>query len=533
MHSPTTSPAMRSSGPRSHCDMDRVHQSRPHVSRHAGEWVVSYSTQIPRRFGSALVHVEQRVESLRRALAASDNRFEITVLDARTGNVVLGSRAPQQTGSELGVPGDARFRELVGATEDGVRKLGNLRAVYRHLGVAADSENDWIVVASAPRVRAASLVGVNSLPIALALLGVLLIGAAMARRWVRTSKDALTDALTGLGNRRKLVDDLSRGCWLATAERRSTSCSTTSTGSRTTTTRSVTRPGTRCSVASAPARRRRGSDGTAYRLGGDEFCVVDRSAVEGIDEIARRDDRGALRPRRGLRSTAPHGAVVLPTTRATSRVPCGRRPAALRGQAERAPLVEPPEHRRAPAGAARARPELGSTTCTTSAISPPPSARASGSRRRSSTCSASPASCTTSARSRSRTRSCPSPARSTRTEWAIVRQHTIIGERISRAAPALAQVAKLVRSSHERYDGTGYPEGIAGSEIPLGSRIVAVCDAFDAMIGPRPYRLGMTEEAALAELRGCAGTQFDPAVVEAFCACTRRVATEDQRSSSR
>ena len=112
-------------------------------------------------------------------------------------------------------------------------------------------------------------------------------------------------------------------------------------------------------------------------------------------------------------------------------------------------------------------------------------------------------------------------------EWAIVRQHTIIGERILAAAPALSQVAKLVRSSHERYDGTGYPEGMAGSEIPLGSRIVAVCDAFDAMIGPRPYRRGMTEEAAIAELRGCAGTQFDPKVVEAFCA----LRTEDGAAS--
>lgn len=88
----------------------RVHQSRPHVSRHAGEWVVSYSTRVPRRSGAALVHVEQRVESLRRALGDSANQFEIAVLDARTGAIVLDSRSPQQTGSELGLPGDARFR---------------------------------------------------------------------------------------------------------------------------------------------------------------------------------------------------------------------------------------------------------------------------------------------------------------------------------------------------------------------------------------------------------------------------------------
>ncbi len=103
-------------------------------------------------------------------------------------------------------------------------------------------------------------------------------------------------------------------------------------------------------------------------------------------------------------------------------------------------------------------------------------------------------------------------------EWAIVHQHTLIGERILAAAPALSQVAKLVRSSHERYDGSGYPEGKAADEIPLGSRVVAVCDAFDAMIGPRPYRLGMSEEVALAELRRCAGSQFDPAIIEVFFA---------------
>ena len=71
---------------------------------------------------------------------------------------------------------------------------------------------------------------------------------------------------------------------------------------------------------------------------------------------------------------------------------------------------------------------------------------------------------------------------------------------------------------HKRYDGIGYPEGMRGDEIPLGARIVAVCDAFDAMIGPRPYRLGMSEEGALAELRRCAGTQFDPEIVDVFCA---------------
>ena len=102
-------------------------------------------------------------------------------------------------------------------------------------------------------------------------------------------------------------------------------------------------------------------------------------------------------------------------------------------------------------------------------------------------------------------------------EWGFVRQHTVIGERILSAAPALMPVAKLVRSSHEHWDGSGYPDGLAGEAIPLGARIVSVCDAFDAMITSRPYRESRSVEEALEELRTCAGTQFDPAVVTAFC----------------
>ena len=76
-------------------------------------------------------------------------------------------------------------------------------------------------------------------------------------------------------------------------------------------------------------------------------------------------------------------------------------------------------------------------------------------------------------------------------EWAFMRRHTLVGERILAAAPALADVARLVRSSHERFDGSGYPDGLAGVSIPLGSRVIAVCDAWDAMITDRPYRRAM------------------------------------------
>jgi diguanylate cyclase (GGDEF)-like protein len=102
-------------------------------------------------------------------------------------------------------------------------------------------------------------------------------------------------------------------------------------------------------------------------------------------------------------------------------------------------------------------------------------------------------------------------------EWSLMRNHTLIGERILASAPAMAPVARLVRSTHERWDGDGYPDGLAGQEIPLGSRVIAVCDAFMAMTQQRPWRTIKSHEEALDELRNCAGTQFDPELVERFC----------------
>jgi diguanylate cyclase (GGDEF)-like protein len=102
-------------------------------------------------------------------------------------------------------------------------------------------------------------------------------------------------------------------------------------------------------------------------------------------------------------------------------------------------------------------------------------------------------------------------------EREFVHGHTVIGERILWAAPALRRASKLVRSSHERHDGTGYPDALPGDQVPLGARIIAACDAYDAMVSDRPYRAALSPEEAIAELRRCAGTQFDPQVVDALC----------------
>jgi two-component system cell cycle response regulator len=102
-------------------------------------------------------------------------------------------------------------------------------------------------------------------------------------------------------------------------------------------------------------------------------------------------------------------------------------------------------------------------------------------------------------------------------EWRLMRTHTVIGERILNAAPALVPVARIVRSSHERWDGKGYPDALAGEEIPFGSRLVHICDAYDAMTEDRPYSPAISPAEALAELHRHAGTQFDPVLVEAVC----------------
>ena len=101
-------------------------------------------------------------------------------------------------------------------------------------------------------------------------------------------------------------------------------------------------------------------------------------------------------------------------------------------------------------------------------------------------------------------------------EREFMRKHTVIGERIISSAPALVPVARLVRFSHERWDGSGYPDGLQGDQIPLGSRVVAVCDAYQAMISERPYSVSMLPARAIEELQRNAGSQFDPAVVAAF-----------------
>jgi len=260
-----------------------------------------------------------------------------------------------------------------------------------------------------------------------------------------------------------------------------------------------------------------GSNGHAYRLGGDEFCALVHTGRDGIDELLPVCSAALTERGEGFEVSSSFGSVLLPEEATTPtqalqladrrmyarkggrRMSAGRqsRDVLLRTLSERRPdlhlrlrdigelaLAVGRELHMGPEGldeVARAAElhDLGKIAVPDAILD--------------------------------------KPGPLDPVEWSFMRRHPLIGERILLAAPALRPVARLVRSSHERWDGGGYPDGLSGDEIPLGARVVAVCDAFDAMTTERPYRDPVSDTDAVGELRHCAGTQFDPMVVEAFC----------------
>jgi HD-GYP domain-containing protein (c-di-GMP phosphodiesterase class II) len=111
------------------------------------------------------------------------------------------------------------------------------------------------------------------------------------------------------------------------------------------------------------------------------------------------------------------------------------------------------------------------------------------------------------------------PGRLTDAEYEQVKQHTLVGDAILKHVKQLAHLRPLVRNHHEQFDGAGCPDGLAGEAIPLEARILAVADGFDAMMSERPYRRALTVEKIESILRGGAGKQWDPTIIEAFFAC--------------
>jgi HD-GYP domain-containing protein (c-di-GMP phosphodiesterase class II) len=117
-------------------------------------------------------------------------------------------------------------------------------------------------------------------------------------------------------------------------------------------------------------------------------------------------------------------------------------------------------------------------------------------------------------------------------EWAIMRRHPDIGKRLIERIPFLRGAVPIVHSHHEKWDGSGYPNALKGEDIPLGARIFSVVDAFDAMTFDRPYSKAVPFEAAKAEIKRCAGSHFDPAVVAAFLQVPESLLDEIRRRST-
>jgi diguanylate cyclase (GGDEF)-like protein len=330
---------------------------------------------------------------------------------------------------------------------------------------------------------------------------------------------ALQDPLTRLGNRRRLMADLDQRAATATAERPLLLAMFDLDGFKA--------YNDTFGHATGDALLRRLADklatamagrGQSYRMGGDEFCVLaavaDRDAPETVELAAHAlSDHG-----HGFRIHASCGWVLLPDTRAEG-------PSAALRLADRRMYAQK-NLARASAGRqtvdvllkvlSERSAELGTHLHDVTGL-----CRAVAERLQLPPESVGPllqaASLHDIGKAAIPDSILEKPGPLNAEEWEFMRTHTVIGERILCAAPALTEAAGLVRSSHERWDGSGYPDRLAGTSIPLGARIIAVCDAYDAMVSNRPYRSRMSIEVTLEELRRCAGTQFDPHVVDAFC----------------
>jgi two-component system cell cycle response regulator len=331
-------------------------------------------------------------------------------------------------------------------------------------------------------------------------------------------EEAITDALTGLGNRRKLLDDLRRELQLASVQSPRVLVifdldgfkHYNDTYGHPAGDALLTRLGANLGRAIGPY-------GHAYRMGGDEFCVLVVTGAPSAKTIIALAASALSEQGEGFAVRSSHGAVILPHEARDATL-------ALRVADQR--MYAQKEDRRSSA-TRQARdillqvlherePELGDHLKGVAKLALGVGTRLDLSGEELDEVVRA-AELHDVGKMAIPDEILHKPGPLTAEEWAFVRQHTVIGERILTAAPALMPVAKLVRASHEHFDGSGYPDGLASDAIPLGARIVAVCDAFHAMTRGRPYRPAISAQDALAELQACAGTQFDPAVVSAFC----------------
>jgi diguanylate cyclase (GGDEF)-like protein len=502
----------------------QVYQARPYESPDTKEWVISNSTLMPTSDGSkrAIVHFEVTIESFRKVAASLTNRFDVLVVDARTGQIVLDSRHPQRIGAPLGRPDDYRFQPLTqSGTAQGSGSVEGRPVVDQRLLRQPYNANDWYVVAAAS-TPVGPLYGVSGWSIALVVVALALLvvtGVSFLVQHRRLVATSMTDALTGIPNRRQLKVDLDKGLKEATLARPLLLMLFDLNGFKAYNDTFGHPAGDALLVRLAGALQAAMAEhgGCAYRLGGDEFCILaavppDRAgAVTAAASLALTDHGG------GFHITASYGAILLPdesqdVTEAMQLV--DQRMYAQKTSGRRSPDRQSRDvllrvlQERNPELAERHAAVARLVDAVTDRLGLPADERIQARQA---------AELHDIGKLAIPEEILRKPGPLDVEEWAFVRRHPLIGERIIGAAPALAAAAKLVRSTHERLDGSGYPDGLAGDQIPLGARVIAVCDAFTAMTSLRPYAPQLTVPQALTELRQGASSQFDPTVVDALC----------------
>ncbi|HSO51390.1 MAG TPA: HD domain-containing phosphohydrolase [Actinomycetes bacterium] len=517
----------------------QVYQARPYESPDTTEWVISNSTLMPTSDGSkpAIVHFEVTIESFRRVAASLGSRFDIVVVDARTGQVVLDSRQPQQVGAPLGSPDDRRFQPVTQAgTSQGSSSVEERPVAYQRLQRQAHNANDWYVVAAA-RTPVGSLYGVSGWSVALVVVALaLLVFTAVSflaqhRLLVATS---MTDALTGIPNRRQLKADLDQGLKQASRERPLLLMLFDLNGFKGYNDSFGHPAGDALLIRLAKALEQAMTDhgGCAYRLGGDEFCVLASVEPNTTTPIVAAASQALSEHGGGFSITASYGAILLPQE--SQDVVEAMRLVDQRMYAQKTSARRSPDRQSRDVllrALQERNPELAERHAAVARL-----AEAIGQRMglvdgdRAQLRQAAELHDVGKLAIPEELLHKPGPLDAE--EWTFVRRHPLIGERIIGAAPALAGAAKLVGATHERLDGSGYPNGVAGDQIPLGARVIAVCDAFTAMTFPRTYAPQLTVPQAIEELRRCAGTQFDPTVVDALANLVVGLTWPPERSST-